>query len=98
MIGWGVFMQEIKYAYVISNIEEYGKLISFCIDKDVCVFRSFWDDREKGNRCYSIDWDENKLYYSSISYYRDEGYHIYKPLFLLDAYGNFLIKKGQRVL
>ena len=87
-----------KYAYIISNIEEYGKLISFCIDKDVCVFRSYWDDREKGNRCYCIDWDENRLFYSSISYFRDFGYDIYRPLFTLDVYGNFLIKKGDLVL
>ncbi|MDY4255965.1 MAG: hypothetical protein SOX69_09645 [Oscillospiraceae bacterium] len=27
-----------KTAYLITDIEEYGKFISFCIDNDVCVF------------------------------------------------------------
>lgn len=25
-------------AYLITDIEEYGKFISFCINNDVCVF------------------------------------------------------------
>lgn len=26
-----------KKAYLINSIEEYGKFISFCINKDICV-------------------------------------------------------------
>ena len=24
--------------YLITDIEEYGKFIAFCIDKDICIF------------------------------------------------------------
>lgn len=27
-----------KKVFLIINIEEYGKLISFCIQNDICVF------------------------------------------------------------
>lgn len=30
-----------KVAFIISNIEEYGKLIAFCIENDICVFRTY---------------------------------------------------------
>lgn len=33
-----------KKAYLITNIEEYGKFISFCINKDICVFRTYWNE------------------------------------------------------
>lgn len=51
-----------KVAFIISNIEEYGKLIAFCIRNDICVFRTYWDEREKGDRCYSIDWKEKDAF------------------------------------
>lgn len=51
-----------KVAFIISNIEEYGKLIAFCIENDICVFRTYWNEREKGDRCYSIDWKEKKVF------------------------------------
>lgn len=33
-----------KKAYLINSIEEYGKFISFCINKDICVFRTYWNE------------------------------------------------------
>ena len=33
--------------YLISNVEEFGKLMSFCIDNDICVFRTYWNEQEK---------------------------------------------------
>ena len=78
-----------KVAFIISNIEEYGKLISFCIRNDVCVFRTYWDEREKGKRCYSIDWKEKRCLYSSLSYFKDNDYEIVSPIFQLDNYGNY---------
>lgn len=78
-----------KTAYLISDIEEYGKLISFCIHNDVCVFRTFWDEREKGSRCYVINWKEKLCSYSSKRFYEYEGYDIIKPVFYLDNYGKY---------
>ena len=37
-----------KVAYLIANIEDYGKLMAFCIKHDICVFRTYWDERKKG--------------------------------------------------
>lgn len=80
-----------KKAYLIVNIEEYGKFISFCINNDVNVWRTYWDDREKEDRCYNIDWQENRCYYSSRRYYEENGYDILIPNFHLDKYGNYKI-------
>ena len=77
-----------KTVYLINNIEEYGKFISFCIKNDVCVFRTYWDEREKGDRCYQIDWQEKRCYYSSRRYYEINGFSVVTPTFVLDEYGD----------
>lgn len=81
-----------KIALKISNIEEYGKLISFCIKNDVCVFRTYWDEQEKGNRYYSIDWKEKRCYYGPKVYYEMFDYEIVSPIFKLDEYGTYKLK------
>lgn len=48
-------------AYLIKNIEEYGKLMAYCIENDISVFRTYWDEREKGRRCYKPDFHEKKM-------------------------------------
>ena len=86
-----------KRVYLISNIEEYGKLISFCINNDIQVWRTYWDERKKGDRCYHIDWKEKRCYYSSQRYYRDNNYKIVMPTFALDPYGNYKIDSETEV-
>lgn len=71
-----------KKAYLILNIEEYGKLMAYCIEHDISVFRTYWNDSEKDDRCYNIDWKEKKCYYSSRQYYEEKGYEIVTPAFL----------------
>lgn len=78
-----------KKAFLITNIEEYGKLISFCINNDICVFRTYWNEQEKGDRCYNIDWKEKRCYYSSRRYYENNGYEIVSPTFQLNEYGEY---------
>ena len=78
-----------KRAFLIESVEEYGKLIAFCISKDICVYRTYWDEREKGSRCYNIDWKQRRCYYSNIRYYEYNGYEIVKPIFRLNAYGEY---------
>lgn len=73
--------------FLIENIEEYGKLIAYCIDKDISVFRVYWDEREKGNMCYNISFTEKRCYYSSRSFYESMGSQIFKPIFSFDEYG-----------
>lgn len=77
--------------YLIKNIEEYGKLMAYCIENDIVVFRSYWDDREKGNRCYSISFKDKRLYYSSKEYYENKGAEIIIPEFYCDNFGEYKI-------
>lgn len=81
-----------KKAYLIKNITEYGKFIAYCIDKDISVFRCYWEEIEKGTRCYNIDFKHKQLYYSSKDYYEDNLYEIIEPIFELDEFGNFVLK------
>lgn len=83
---------ERKTALIISSIEDYGKLISYCIENDICVFRSYWDEREKDDRLYFINRSENRLNYSDKRYFIEKGYEIHKPVFVLDNYGKYLIQ------
>ena len=80
-----------KVAYLIADIEEYGKLLSLCIEKDINVWRLFWDEREKGDRCYHIDWQEKRCYYSSRKFYENKGYKIVAPVFNVDKWGQYRI-------
>ena len=82
-----------KIAYLISNIEEYGKFLSFLINNDFNVYRLYWDERAKGDRCYQIDWKEKRCYYGPQCYYEKEGYEIVIPNFTLDVYGDFQIER-----
>lgn len=74
--------------YLIKNIEEYGKFISYCINKDISVFRTYWDEKEAGDRCYRIDWNEKRCYYSSKSYF-EKDYTIVTPVFILNNDGDY---------
>lgn len=84
-----------KTAFLITSIAEYGKLISFCIENDISVFRTYWDEREKGDRCFQIDWADKRCYYSSKRFYESEGYEIITPIFYVNSYGNYKIKDGK---
>ena len=83
-----------KTAYLISNIEEYGKLLSFLVNNDIDVFRLYWNEREKGDRCYHIDWQEKRCYYAAQKFYVDNGYEIIKPNFVCNQYGNYELWRG----
>lgn len=76
-------------AYLINNVEEYGKFLSILINKDITVWRLYWDERERGKRCFHIVWSENRCYYSNVNYYLREGYEIVRPIFTLNNYGNY---------
>lgn len=80
-----------KKVFLITSVEEYGKLMAFCVSKDICVYRTYWDEREKGNRCYNIDWKEKRCNYSNLRYYKNNGYEIVKPIFRPNAYGEYVL-------
>ena len=73
-----------KKVFLISSIEQYGKFISYCVSNDISVWRLYWDDREKGERCYNIDWKAKRAFYASKKFYLDEGFEIVSPLFVLN--------------
>lgn len=81
-----------KKAYLITSIQEYGKLISFCIENDISVWRTYWDEREIGERCFHIDWNEKRCYYSSRRYYDSNDYKIVEPYFILDQWGCYILR------
>lgn len=76
-----------KKAYLITNIKEYGKFISFCIENDIQVWRTYWNEREKGDRCYFINWIERRAYYSPRKYWENNKIEIVTPKFTLNQYG-----------
>ena len=84
-----------KIAYLISNIEEYDKFLSFLINNDISVYHLYWDEREKGDRCYHIDWKEKGCYYDTREYYEDNGYEIIKPDFVCNQYGDYEMCVGE---
>ena len=81
-----------KKAFIINNLEEYGKLVAFCIDNDISVWRTYWDEREK-DTCYSINWKEKRCYYSNKKWWINNGYTICTPIFYINEYGRVKIKK-----
>ena len=80
-----------RIAYILKDITEYGKFVAYCINHDICVFRTYWDEREK-DRCFQIDWENKKCFYSSRRYYESYGYEFVEPNFYVDEYGNWIIK------
>lgn len=85
-----------RKAYLITNVEEYGKFAAFCINNDVTVWRTYWNEKDKGDRCYNIDWKEKRCYYGPRCYYENEGYEIVIPNFTLDVYGDFQIERKMK--
>ena len=74
-------------AYLINNIDDYGKLIAYCIYKDISVWRTYYDDRDKGKFCCNIDWKDKRCYYGTLNFYQREGYEIVVPKFEIDEFG-----------
>lgn len=78
-------------AYLIDNITDFGKFLTFCIQNDFSVFRTFWDDREKGKRCFHLSYSDKLVYYSDISFYKSKGYKILRPSFELNSYSEYYV-------
>ena len=80
-------------AYRITTIKEYGLLMAYCIERDISVFRTYWDEREKDDRCYYVSFKDKRCYYSSSSYYIKSGYKIVEPGFWADECGRINIRR-----
>jgi len=84
----------IKKAFIIENIEEYGKLMAFCIDNDISVWRTYWHN-DNTDIYYSINWIEKRCYYARKQWWIKNEYKIFKPIFYKDEWGKIKIKKGE---
>lgn len=82
-----------KIAYLIKDIAEYGKLISYCIENDINVWRTYWNEHEAGNRCYQIDWKSKKCFYSRRKFFEEDGFEIIEPQFRLTEFGIYEMEK-----
>ncbi len=76
-----------KQVYLLKNITEFGKFISFCIYHDISVWRLYWDERETGDRCYRIDGVAKMCSYAYKSYWEENGYEVVEPKFRLTQFG-----------
>lgn len=75
--------------YLIKDITEYGKLIACCIEHDITVFRTYWDEREAGDRCYRIDWKLKHCFYCDRKYWEENGFDIVEPKFRFTEFGKY---------
>lgn len=79
--------------FLINNITEYGKLIAYCIQNDISVFRTYWDETAKGRICYHIDFKMRRCFYSNIDYFeRSDMFNIIIPEFGINAFGSVILK------
>lgn len=78
-----------KVAYAISDISDYGKFILFCIANELCVYPLYFNENEKGDKCFVIDLENKKCFFSSRLHFEHNGYEIVKPIFKLDSYGQY---------
>ena len=76
---------------LVDNIKDYGFLMAYCIDKDICVFRTYWNEKEKTSMCYKIDYTDKRCYKSDVDYYKENGDEIFKPIFSFDEYGKVVL-------
>jgi hypothetical protein len=86
-------MEETKQTvYLLKNIEEYGKFMAFCIDNDISVFRTYWQEIFKGEIAYHIDWKTKRCYYLAIKHMTpDDEYNVVRPIFTFNKYGKIEI-------
>lgn len=76
-----------KICFLIDNIEDYGKLVSYCIEHDISVFRSYYIP----GHYYEIDFDSNKLFHSNQEFYKEEGYILQRPKFIYTRYKEYIL-------
>ena len=80
---------EEKVVYLIENVTEYGQFLAYLIDRDIHVWRIYWDARAN-DRCYHIFEDclgKCHCHYGSRCYYEREGYEIRRPIFGVNEFG-----------
>lgn len=70
-------------AYKFKNAEHFGLFLIYCVEKDITVWRTYWDNRKK-DRLYILNWQERRVYYTDFD---DEKYEVIVPKFHFDGFG-----------
>lgn len=76
-----------KICFLIDNVEDFGKLVSYCIEHDISVFRSYYIP----GHYYHIDFDLKRLFHSKKEFYQEEGYVLKKPKFIYTRYQEYIL-------
>lgn len=84
-----------EVVYYIDNIVDYGYFIAFCIDKDINVWRAYYETREP--KCFCIDWKERKLLYATADFYKECDYKVVRPKFVINEYGGIELQRGEEL-
>ena len=66
--------------------------MAFCINKDISVWRAYYLIKEP--KCFHIDWREKHLEYGDAQFYKEDGYTVVRPKFVIDKYGGIELQKG----
>lgn len=64
--------KRIAKLYKFPSYLYYALFLGWCIERDVNVWRSYWDEEEKDNRLYFIDWFavDKRLLYSGYDFWK----------------------------
>lgn len=81
--------------YLIKNVEEYGKLMAYCIEHDISVWRTYWNEKEAGSICYNPDFRDKRCYYAPAQFYKNGGYEAVTPKFGVDQWGNITLEEDE---
>ena len=64
--------KQIAKLYRFPSYQDYASFLGWCIKRDVNVWRSYWDEEEKDDRLYFIDWFafDKRLLYSDYDFWK----------------------------
>ena len=64
--------KQIATLYKFPSYLYYASFLGWCIKRDVNVWRSYWDEEEKDDRLYFIDWFavDKRLLYSGYDFWK----------------------------
>ena len=78
-------------AYLIKHIEEYGKLMAYCIQNNIDVSQAPWEEYTSNRCCSYIDVNKCRCLCNTYEYYKSKGYKITEPAFYVNSGNNIII-------
>ncbi|MCH5315447.1 MAG: hypothetical protein J1E81_06005 [Eubacterium sp.] len=68
--------------------------MAYCIENDISVWRTYWDERESSKRAYCIDWKTKRCEYTDTEYWKSRDIDVEIPNFYIDQYGRYQIGRS----